>query len=99
MVKASLQALHQHDPVARALLRYEQIARRRSGEEQVRAGAGLEWVRQLAADLKSPTLGTFGIQPVHVAKIVEKATQASSMKANPIALDPEEPGEILKAAI
>lgn len=99
VMSANLQALRRRESANRALPRYEEIARLLTGDVQANAEAGLEWVRQLVAELKIPALGTFGIQPAHVAEIVVKATRASSMKANPIVLRPEELGETLEAAI
>ena len=56
-------------------------------------------VRELVADLKIPPLRTFGIKAEHEKELVEKAAQASSMKANPIALTPEEIAGVLRAAL
>jgi alcohol dehydrogenase class IV len=62
------------------------------------AEAGVEWVRKLVADLGIPRLGQYGIKPEHTDGLVEKASHASSMKANPIALTREELSGILNRA-
>jgi alcohol dehydrogenase class IV len=49
--------------------------------------------------LKVPRLGSFGIQREHFPGLVAKAANASSMKANPIVLTPEELTEILEQAL
>ena len=67
--------------------------------ETATADDGMQWVRKLVGDLKIPRLGTYGIQPEHVAEVVKKAMQASSLKANPIALTPEELAETLRQAL
>jgi alcohol dehydrogenase class IV len=59
----------------------------------------VEWVRQLVADVQIPKLGTYGIKSEHVAELVEKATQASSMQANPIVLTREELADTLRRAL
>ena len=63
------------------------------------ADAGVEWVQQLVADLPIPKLGAFGIRAEHVADIVAKAAIASSMKANPIVLTPDELAQTLRLAL
>ncbi len=70
-----------------------------TGNVSATADDGVEWVRQLVADLKIPRLGTYGIKSEHVAELVKKAMQASSMKANPIALTSEELAETLRLAL
>jgi alcohol dehydrogenase class IV len=59
----------------------------------------VKWVRALILDLKVPRLGSFGIQQTHIADLAAKAAKASSMKANPIVLAPEELTEILEQAL
>jgi alcohol dehydrogenase class IV len=59
----------------------------------------VNWVRALVADLKVPRLGSFGIQREHFSDLVAKAANASSMKANPIVLTPDELAEILEQAL
>jgi len=59
----------------------------------------VKWVRALVLDLRVPRLGSFGIQREHFPDLVTKAANASSMKANPIALTPEELTEILEQAL
>ena len=46
-----------------------------------------------------PRLGSFGVQREHFPELVAKAANASSMKANPIVLTPEELTEILESAL
>jgi alcohol dehydrogenase class IV len=46
-----------------------------------------------------PGLRAWGIGPGHVPEIARRAAQASSMKANPIALTNQELEEILAAAV
>ncbi|HUA38846.1 MAG TPA: iron-containing alcohol dehydrogenase [Candidatus Sulfopaludibacter sp.] len=99
VMNANLQALEQRAPDSEALRRYETVARLLTGEARATTGMGVEWMRELAADLQIPPLRTYGIQARHVADIVAKATNASSMKANPIALTPEELAETLRLAL
>ena len=75
--------------------------RRRNAHRQDRrhADAGVEWVRELVAGLPVPKLGAYGVREEQVADIVAKAAKASSMKANPIVLTPEELTQSLRLAL
>jgi alcohol dehydrogenase class IV len=95
----NLRALRQRDPNGPALYRYEEVARWLTGDMNARPDDGVKWVRALVLDLKVLRLGSFGIRREHFPDLVAKAANASSMKANPIALTPEELTEILEQAL
>jgi alcohol dehydrogenase class IV len=99
VMSANLRALRQRAPDSGALPRYDEVARRLTGRAPATADDGIKWVGQLVGDLKIPRLGTYGIQSEHVAELVKKAMQASSMKANPVALTPEELAGTLRQAL
>ena len=99
MMSANIRALRQRAPDNGALRRYDEVARLLAGDVPATADDGVKWIRQLVADLKIPRLGTYGIKSEHVAELVKKAMQASSMKANPVALTPEELAETLRPAL
>ena len=99
VMEANLRALRRRQPATQALPRYEEVARLVTGDASATAEAGVEWVRKLVADLRIPSLGHYGLKREHTAELVEKASQASSMKANPIALTPEELAGILECAL
>jgi len=99
VMTANLRVLRQRQPAADALGRYEDVARLVTGKATATAEAGIEWVRQLVADLRIPSLGHYGLRPEHTAELVERASQASSMKVNPIALTRNEMAEILAGAL
>jgi alcohol dehydrogenase class IV len=63
------------------------------------ADDGVAWVRKLVEDLQIPRLGAYGVQREHVKPLVENATKASSMKANPIVLTRMELAQILECAL
>ena len=63
------------------------------------ADDGAEWVRSLVADLQIPGLKKYGLTPENTSALIPKAAQASSMKANPIVLTPEELAQILRLAL
>jgi alcohol dehydrogenase class IV len=99
VMSTNVRALRQRAPDSEALPRYDEVARRLTGRAPATADDGIEWVGQLVGDLKIPRLGTYGLQSEHVAELVKKAMQASSMKANPVALTPEELAGTLRQAL
>jgi alcohol dehydrogenase class IV len=99
VMEANLRALRQRQPAAETLRRYEEVARLVTGSATATAEAGVEWVSKLVADLGIPSLGHYGLKREHMAELVEKASHASSMKANPIPLTPDELSAILQHAL
>jgi alcohol dehydrogenase class IV len=99
VMSTNVRALRQRAPDSEALPRYDEVARRLTGRAPATADDGIEWVGQLVGDLKIPRLGTYGLQSEHVAELVKKAMQASSMKANPVALTPEELAGTVRQAL
>ena len=98
-MEANLRALRQRQPAAESLRRYDEVARLVTGDAAAAAEAGIEWVRKLVTSLRIPGLAQYGLKREHVADLVKKASQASSMKANPIALTPDELAGILECAL
>jgi len=100
VMRANIRALRRRDEQdGEYLKRYDQIARICTGHARATADAGVDWVRRLIDELQIPRLGTYGIKSEHVDELVGKASQASSMKANPIPLTPEELAETLQQAL
>jgi alcohol dehydrogenase class IV len=99
VMAANLRALHERDANSYALSRYYRVAELLTGNPHTDADAGVEWVQKLVADLPIPTLGAYGVREEHVADIVAKSANASSMKANPIVLTPEELAQTLRLAL
>jgi alcohol dehydrogenase class IV len=99
VMDANLAALRQRQPDSEALRRYEIIARLLTGHETAAAADGVDWLRTLVAHLQIPPLRRYGLTPAHTAEVIEKAANASSMKANPIALTGGELADILTRAL
>jgi alcohol dehydrogenase class IV len=99
VMEANLRALRLRQPAADALQRYKEIARLVTGNPAPAPEAGIDWVRKLVADLRIPGLGRYGLTREHTAELVSKASHASSMKANPIVLTPEEMAGLLERAL
>jgi alcohol dehydrogenase class IV len=99
VMEANIRALRDREPRSQALQRYDEIARLLTGKPNAPADLGVEWVRELVADLRIPPLRAYGIGPEHVADLVAKAASASSMKANPVPLTAEELAAALQRAL
>lgn len=93
---AALRAARPHDPV---LDRYAEIARILTAQSDATPEAGAAWVQALIAELGIPPLCAHGFRREQLPALVEKALASSSMKANPVALRPEELTEILERAL
>jgi alcohol dehydrogenase class IV len=96
---ANLAALRARAPGHAALRRYDEIARLLTGRSGATADDGVRWLRELVATLKIPALAAYGVAPSDIPALTAAAAKASSMKANVIALTPEELGMILAAAL
>ncbi|MBI2924781.1 MAG: iron-containing alcohol dehydrogenase [Verrucomicrobia bacterium] len=99
VMAANLEALRCRAPDSDALRRYEEVARILTGDPAARAADGVAWISTLSSDLRIPSLGAYQVTRADLPALVERAAQASSMKANPIALTPEELHGILEAAL
>jgi alcohol dehydrogenase class IV len=98
-MRANINALEMRQPDHPSLLRYREIARILTGEETAEPGDGILWVDELCSQLRIPRLAAYGISPADFPSLVQKATVASSMKANPVVLTPGELTEILERAL
>jgi len=98
VMEANVKALRERYAESDTLTRYYEVARWLTGDAEATANAGVEWVRQLASDLKIAPLRSYGIREADLPGLVEKASRASSMKANPIPLTEEELTAIVKTA-
>ncbi len=99
VMAANLRALREREPKNPALQRYEKVATLLTGNAHATADDGVKWVQKLLTDFPLHKLGAYGIRAEHVADIVAKAANASSMKANPIALTPDELAQALRLAL
>jgi len=94
----NVRALRQRAPGSDALRRYDEVARLLTGNPHATAGDAVQWIAEICRRLAIPPLRTYGVRPEDFAAIAEKAAKASSMKANPVVLIPEELIEIVTRA-
>lgn len=95
----NVRALRGRAPGSPALARYQQVARLLTGHAHAQAEDCEPFLRELVASLEIPGLGAYGVRAEDAGPICQKAACASSMKANPIVLSPEELREIFAGAI
>jgi alcohol dehydrogenase class IV len=95
----NIRALRARAPQSESLRRYEAVARILTGKPGAVAEEGTEWVSQLCGECGIPPLSAYGIHEPDVPVLVPMASQASSMKANPIALTTDELREVLTRAL
>ena len=69
-----------------------------TGDEGAAPEAGIAWLQSLCDDLGLPRLGDYGFGPADMPDLVERAAVASSMRANPVALNEQEIAEIVERA-
>ncbi|HEY2013183.1 MAG TPA: iron-containing alcohol dehydrogenase, partial [Bryobacteraceae bacterium] len=86
----NVEALRRRESGGQHLRRYDEVARVLTGSPQATAEDGVRWTAQLCRKLEIPPLGAYGVGAGDIPDLVEKAAKASSMKANPIVLAPEE---------
>ncbi len=99
VMAVNLRALEERAPEGDALHRYDEIAQILVGNDEASATDGVTWVRELCEALNIPPLATYGLRQADGPAVIEKSAVASSMKANPIQLTPDEMGEILARAL
>ena len=99
VMAANIRGLRERQPHSQALARYDDVARLLTGNPDAPADMGVEWVRELVADLQIPPLRSYGIGPQHIADLVAKASTTSSMKANPVELTADELAAVLQLAL
>jgi alcohol dehydrogenase class IV len=98
VVRANAAALVTRAPESQAAVRYAVAARAVTGDSRASVERLVEWLQQLRSDLRIPVLGAYGVGERDAEGLVAAAARASSMKANPIALEPDELHEVLASA-
>lgn len=99
VMSVNVRALKDRTPLEEASRRYDEVARILTGNGTAVAEDGVHWVENLCETLRVPPLRSYGLAEGDFPALIEKASNASSMKGNPIALLPEEMWEILARAM
>ncbi len=99
VMETNISALEQRQPGSEPSRRYGEVGRLLTGSATATANDGIAWVQALVSALNVPKLRTCGIGSPDIPVLVEKASHASSMKANPLVLTPSELTRTLEAAL
>ncbi|MBI4891268.1 MAG: iron-containing alcohol dehydrogenase [Acidobacteria bacterium] len=99
VTRINIRALEARAMECPALPRYKEAARILTGNSAATLNDLAAWLEQLRISLGIPPLSVHGVRREDLITIAAKAAQASSMKANPIALQPEELLEALETAL
>lgn len=99
VMATNLQALKSRQPENPALSRYTKVGQLLTGNPRATSIDGITWLRELCAALDIQPLSAYGFTQDRIPNLVEKASRASSMKANPIVLMKEEMTKILEQAL
>jgi alcohol dehydrogenase class IV len=99
VVAVNVAALRERAPGSFALPRYDEVARVLTSRPDATADDLVRWLERLVEALGVPRLSTYGLGAGDVPDLVAAASVASSMRANPIRLTPEELTRVLDAAV
>lgn len=99
VMAANVRALDARAPDHPSRSRFDDVARLLTGRPAAAAADGIAWIADRVREFSVPTLGHWGLSAADVEPLVDQASRASSMKANPIVLTGEELAGILAAAL
>ena len=99
VIAANLAALRSRQPDSPILGRFDRLGQLLTGDPGAAADDAVSWVLGLVKDLQIPKLRAYGITPAEIPVLLQKAAQASSMKANPVPLTSAELTDILNQAL
>lgn len=87
---ANILALERVGDPAGTLVRFDEVGRLLTGDSSASLREAVEWLWECRGSLEIPILQELGLEPDRFPEAIEKARRASSMKANPVVLEPEE---------
>jgi alcohol dehydrogenase class IV len=99
VTEVNLRAMHERANDSESLSRYDLVAKILTSSETATAADGIRWITELGKTLRIVGLRTYGVTESDIPVLVEKASKASSMKANPVVLTRDELTEALQAAL
>lgn len=98
-ISVNIQALRERSPEHVALHRYREIACILTGNSEAKAEDAAAWTQALCRELAIPSLAAHGLRSDQIPNLVEQASRANSMKANPISLTTGELTEVAHRAL
>ncbi len=98
-IAMNIRALRKRAPDHEALQKYEHVAGILTGRAHAEPEDLVNWLANLMSELSVVSLHAHGFEKRQIPDLVEKAARASSMKANPIVLTPDELVEVIEHAM
>ncbi len=99
VMETNVRVLRHRAPDHRALRRYNEIGCLLTRRGHATAEDGVAWIRELCRAFHIRGLGALGVSRGELDVLVEKALAASSMRGNPIPLEPAEIRAILERSM
>jgi alcohol dehydrogenase class IV len=99
VMDTNIKALREREPNSPYLERYRRVAGLVTGDDLAEPEAGVNWIYNLREQLEIPPLSSYGFTNRDIADLVEKASQASSMKGNALKLTRQEMEQILAQSL
>jgi alcohol dehydrogenase class IV len=99
VVRINYQALLARYPGHPVLGKYAEAARLVMGSSADSVEVWADWIEDLCQKMEIPRLGDLGLKQEAFGEIVERASVASSMQANPVRLEGDELAKILSLAL
>jgi len=98
VMEANISALEAHQQ-REGLERYQEVAVILTGDSQAQPFDGAAWTKALVNEVNIPPLSAYGFDQANIPEVVEKSIRSSSMRGNPIRLEPDELDQILQLAL
>ncbi len=99
VTEANVSYISRQYPDSPYLERFDTVAKVLTGNANATAKQAVEWVQQVCDELNVAPLSDFGMTEQNIPLVVEKASNASSMKGNPVVLPDEILTNILRKAL
>lgn len=99
VMEKNIQALQNGKGNPEILSRYRAIAQILTGRSSAQPEEAVEWITHVVEEFHVPRLGQYGLNASHFPFLVDRSSKASSMKGNPVPLEPKEIEEILQKVI
>ncbi len=99
VIAENVHSLRKQSGMEDRLGRFDEVARLLTGDGHATAEDGVAWVRTTCDRLGIPRLAQLGLEAGAIGQVAERSAQASSMKANPVALAPGQLRSILEQAL
>jgi alcohol dehydrogenase class IV len=99
VMESNLRAARRSESASDTVRRYDDIAHILTGVPEAKGEAGIDWLRELVGEFRIPGLASYGLTRDHTPELVEKASRANSMRANPVPLSREELASTLERAL